>query len=119
LRIFGWRPNLVIAAALTFPKDVNDPLEIPPQDLERDTAVNLFGAYTAMREAVRGFKTLSDGNLPNVFIATGNVVPWQPSPFGITLGTGKAALVNLIAASVKAYSAKKYRYVAALVVALR
>jgi len=102
--------DLNVAAALTFPKDAHDPLEIEPKYFERDTAINLFGVYTSLRESVRGFKTLANDNLPTVFIATGNVLPWQPSGLGLTLGAGKAGVVNLIESVLKAYSATNYRY---------
>lgn len=72
--------------------------------------MNLFGAYAAMGEAVRGFESLVDEEaVPKVFIATGNVLPFQPSGSGISLGAGKAGLVYLIEAAVKAYGARGYR----------
>ena len=99
-----------VAAALTFPKDAHDTLEISPKDFERDTAINLLGVYTSLRETVRGFKNLANDGLPTVFITTGNVLPWQPSGPGITLGAGKAGVVNLLQSVLMAYSATKYRY---------
>ena len=83
---------------------------------EADFNVNLLGAYTAMNETVKGWKDLDiletqaqaeamendEGvemelaTVPRAFIATGNVVPWQPVTAAMTLGSGKAALAHLI-----------------------
>ena len=71
---------------------------------ESDLNTNLVGAYVCLHEAVRGWKNSdspgpeADGlkKVPKVFIATGNVVPWQPVPEAMTLGSGKAALAHLV-----------------------
>jgi hypothetical protein len=51
--------------------------------------VNLTGGYAAMNQAVKGFKVLSP-EVPEVFIATGNVLPFKPHLAGVTLGSGKS-----------------------------
>lgn len=73
-----------------------------------DTKLNAFGAYVALREAVKGFKELSVG-APKAFIATGNILPFKPYPAGITLGAGKAALVHLVNIAAKAYQKGNFR----------
>lgn len=73
-----------------------------------DTKLNAFGAYAALREAVKGFKELSVGT-PKAFIATGNVLPFRPHPAGVTLGAGKAALVHLVDIAAKAYRKGNFR----------
>jgi len=102
-------PNVVVynAAALTFPPDPEDPFSVTPAAFVKDLGVNTIGAFVALRETVKGFKELSD--VPKAFIATGNVLPFKPVPFGVTLGTGKAALVHLIQVSVQAYATSNYR----------
>ena len=57
-----------------------------------DTKLNAFGAYVALREAIKGFKEV-DVDTSKVLIATGNVLPFKPHPAGITLRAGKAAFV--------------------------
>jgi predicted RNA-binding protein with RPS1 domain len=73
-----------------------------------DTELNTFGAYVALREAVKGFMKLSV-ETPKVFIATGNVLPFKPHPAGVTLGAGKAALVHLLDVGAKAYNKRNFR----------
>ncbi|PVH75405.1 epimerase/hydratase [Cadophora sp. DSE1049] len=104
-------PNVVVynAATITFPEDFDDPFSISPQALMNDTKLNAFGAYVALREAVKGFKELSVGT-PKAFIATGNVLPFKPHPAGVTLGAGKAALVHLVDIAAKAYRKGNFRF---------
>ena len=79
-----------------------------------DLHVNLIGAYASLRETVSGFNTLGPSFTgPRVFIATGNVTPFQPFPMAVTLGTGKAALAHLIEIGIRGYGEKGYRYVEA------
>lgn len=74
----------------------------------KDIGVNASGAYAALSEAVKGFKKL-DAEIPKAFIATGNVLPFQPVPLGVTLGTGKAALAHLLHIGAIAYSKSKFK----------
>lgn len=112
--VLGTDP-LPAAAALSFPPDVSDPFSIAPGDFERDLAVNVSGAYIALHHATRGFRALeieeNEGrdDFPKLFIATGNVTPFQPSPTATTLGSGKAALAYLISVGAMAYPAVGYR----------
>lgn len=109
-------PNVVVynAAALTFAPE-NDPFSIDSEQFESDMKVNVTGAYTCLKETITTFKALENTNqptrgLPRVFIATGNVVPFEPIPWGFTLGSGKAALVHLIQTGNLAYGKKGYRF---------
>lgn len=90
-------PNVVVynAANLTFPSKLDDPFAVSPEAFVKDLNVNVVGAYTALSEAVKGFKKL-DTKTPRAFIATGNVLPFNPMALGVTLGTGKSALAHLI-----------------------
>lgn len=85
-------------------------MELTSEDFEKDTAVNLFGAFSSMREAIQGFKSLSDEETPKAFIATGNIIPFQPRAASISLGAGKAGVVHLIQSSTLGYSKLGYRY---------
>lgn len=109
------------AAALSFPSDLSDPVgSITTETMESDFRVNALGGYAALREAVEGFKALkekegddSNSNSNNgVFIATGNVTPFQPLPMALTLGVGKSALVHMLQVAVEAYRSDGFRYVA-------
>jgi len=70
--------------------------------------LNASGAFAALHEAVKGFKTLGS-DIPKAFIATGNVLPFHPSAFGVSLGAGKAALVHLINIGSTAYRSPNFR----------
>ena len=54
----------------------------------KDLNLNLVGAYVAMTEAVKDFEKLG-ADVPKVFIATGNVLPWQPSLLVLLWDLGK------------------------------
>jgi NAD(P)-dependent dehydrogenase (short-subunit alcohol dehydrogenase family) len=98
-----------VAATVTFPKDFANPFAtIDPEAFVKDLNLNLVGAYVAMREAVTGFDQL-EVDIPKVFIATGNVLPWRPNAAGATLGSGKAALTHLVAIGAEAYEGSNYR----------
>ncbi|KAK4244964.1 epimerase/ hydratase [Corynascus novoguineensis] len=102
-------PNVVVynAAALTFPPE-NDPFGVEPAAFTRDLAVNVDGAYAALHHATRLARRHSVS--PLVFIATGNVTPFQPHPLAVTLGSGKSALAHLISLGTAAYDAKEFRF---------
>jgi hypothetical protein len=115
-RMGGYRLSVLtspqpLAAALIFP-DTDDPFSISPADFEQNLAVNVSGGYSALHQATRGFltlKTLTGDMISLVFIATGNVTPFQPIPTATTLGSGKAALAYLIHVGMKAYEKTGFR----------
>lgn len=109
-------PNVVVynAAALTWAEE-NDAFSIDSQQFQKDLQINVTAAYAAMNETVKSFKQLENsGNpsrgLPRAFIATGNVVPFQPMQAAFTLGSGKAALVHLIQVGNEAYRRRGFRF---------
>lgn len=95
----------------------NEPFAIPVATFEQDLAVNMSSAYAALASATRGFKALKaqrtakGASLPCVFIATGNVTPFQPNSIATTLGSGKAALAYLLSVGDMAYKKEEYKYV--------
>jgi hypothetical protein len=97
-----------VAAALTFPKDPANPFSIEPEAYVKDLNLNVVGAYVAILESLKGFERLGP-EVPKAFIATGNVLPWQPFASGFTLGSGKAALAHLINVGAEAYKESNYR----------
>jgi NAD(P)-dependent dehydrogenase (short-subunit alcohol dehydrogenase family) len=105
-------PNVVVynAAAFTKAGPRDDPFSVDTELLVKDAQVNIFGVYTALQEAVKGFKTIGEG-LPKVFIDTGNILPFHPVPSFVSLGLGKAGAVHLIqsASETEAYTAAGYR----------
>lgn len=107
--------NVHLAAAFTMPPDANDPFGVPTASFEQDLVVNASSAYAGLYHATQGFLTLKakskddSGASPYVYIATGNVTPFQPNPVAVTLGSGKAALAYLISVGALAYNAAGYR----------
>jgi NAD(P)-dependent dehydrogenase (short-subunit alcohol dehydrogenase family) len=105
-------PNVVIynAAALHAVGDRADPFSTDTEFLVKDTEVNIFGVYTALQEAVKGFKSVGEG-LPKTFIATGNILPFAPVSFLYSLGVGKAGAAHLIQSALKteAYATAGFR----------
>jgi hypothetical protein len=101
------------AAAFTMPPDANDPFGVPTASFEQDLVVNALSAYAGLYYATRGFLALKskddNGASPYVYIATGNVTPFQSNPVAVTLGSGKAALAHLISVGTLAYNAAGYR----------
>ena len=106
-------PNVVVynAAALTFTAE-DDPFSLNGGQYLDTLHVNVIGAYVCLCETMSGFTAIDDSGekVAKVFIATGNVVPFQPIPFAVTLGSGKAALVNLVQVGNVAYAKKGYRF---------
>lgn len=112
-------PNVVVynTAALCF-ADPEDPFTLSAGQYVADLEANLIGGYGCLVEAVASFKRLQgqgrdggSGALPKVFIATGNVVPWQPVPTAMTLGSGKAALAHLVqVGNMSYYDTRGFRF---------
>jgi NAD(P)-dependent dehydrogenase (short-subunit alcohol dehydrogenase family) len=111
---FSLNSDTITAAALTWPEDPNDPFTISPQTLEHNTAIIAIGHYTAMREALKGFRQLKD-DVPKAFISTGNVTPFTPIPAGLSLGVGSAARVHMIDIATRSYEKEKFRLAPPLV----
>lgn len=97
-----------LAAALTFPSE-NDPFGVAPADFTRDLTINASAAYATIHHATRLARQSQDKTSPLVFIATGNVTPFQPKPLAVTLGSGKSALAHLISIGSLAYDSKEFR----------
>ena len=89
--------------------DPKDAFSVSIPSFVNDANVNIIGAYSAMKEAVAGFKTITDPTVPKVFISTGNIMPFKPVPFGTGFVTGKAAQAHLIAVGTLSYNDKGYR----------
>ncbi|OCL07915.1 hypothetical protein AOQ84DRAFT_389200 [Glonium stellatum] len=111
-------PNVVVynAAAFTMPPEADDPFHVPPTSFEQDLAINASSAYAGLFHATLGFLVLKTKSkeendaMPYVYIATGNVTPFQPNPVAVTLGSGKATLAYLISVGAQAYKAVGYRF---------
>lgn len=92
----------------SFP-DPKDAFSVPIPSFVNDANVNIIGAYSAMKEAVAGFQTITEPAVPKVFISTGNIMPFKPVAFGTGFVTGKAAQAHLIAVGTLSYNERGYR----------
>jgi hypothetical protein len=92
----------------SFP-DPKDAFSVPIPNFVNDANVNIIGAYSAMKEAVAGFKTITDPAVPKVFISTGNIMPFKPVAFGTGFITGKTAQAHLITIGTLSYNDRGYR----------
>jgi hypothetical protein len=72
------------------------------------TAVNIFSAYAAAQEAVKGWKELLPSSKPT-FIYTGNCENVAPIPALMALGVGKAGAAAFIEIAAKVYKHKGYK----------
>jgi hypothetical protein len=90
------------------PSNFEDPFGVSPDAFVKDIGVNTIGAYAALNQAVKGFKSL-DAGTPKAFIVTGNVLPFKPIPVGVTLGTGKAAVAHLINIGATTYTKSNFK----------
>jgi NAD(P)-dependent dehydrogenase (short-subunit alcohol dehydrogenase family) len=106
-------PHVVIynGATLSAIGAKEDPFNADVEGLKKDIDVNITGVYTALTEAVKGFKTVS-ADLPKVFIVTGNILPFSPVPHLFSLGVGKSGAVHLIHSAIAAetYAKAGYRF---------
>jgi NAD(P)-dependent dehydrogenase (short-subunit alcohol dehydrogenase family) len=96
---FGAVPNVVVynAGDLQKAADPKDIFNVDVELLKEDAEINVWGVYTALQQATRGWASLPDDPAqPKVFILTGNILPFAPIPRLISLGLGKAAGVHLI-----------------------
>lgn len=91
---------------MTLPE--HGPFSIDVEQYIQDLQVNLTSAYASLHAAVAGWQHLARDE-PKVFIATGNVVPFQPNAVGTTLGSGKAGLAHLIETGQVGYEKEGYK----------
>ncbi|KAJ4245485.1 hypothetical protein NW762_013994 [Fusarium torreyae] len=107
--VFG-QPNVVIynayAGVNNNPKDV---FEVPLDFFKKAAAVNIFGAYAAAQEAVKGWQEIPSSSKPT-FIFTGNCANVAPQPVIMTLGVGKAGAAAFMEVAATAYKDKGYKF---------
>ena len=112
---FGAVPNVVVynAGDLQKAADPNDIFSTDVELLKGDAEINIWGVYTALQQATKGWASLPDDtNFPKVFILTGNILPFAPIPHLLSLGLGKAAAVHLIesATLTEEFQKKNWRF---------
>jgi hypothetical protein len=83
------------------------PLALTKAELEDGHAVNITSAYLAAAAAVKGFETLP-GDVPKLFIYTGNGMNQVVIPAYVGFGIGKLASANWIEGASIYYGPKGY-----------
>ncbi|WZH50271.1 uncharacterized protein QYS62_011515 [Fusarium acuminatum] len=108
--VFG-HPSVVIYNAAWGGGNNNptDIFEVPLGFFKSSTAVNIFSAYAAAQEAVKGWKELLPSSKPT-FIYTGNCENVAPIPALMALGVGKAGAAAFIEIAAKVYKHKGYKF---------
>ncbi|KAF4452309.1 hypothetical protein F53441_4827 [Fusarium austroafricanum] len=107
--VFG-HPNVVVYNAYlggnNNPKDV---FEVDLNHLKKSTTVNVFSAYAAAQEAVKGWKDLPPSSKPT-YIFTGNCTNVTPFPVVMALGVGKAGAASFIEVAASAYKERGFKF---------
>ncbi|KDQ52430.1 hypothetical protein JAAARDRAFT_198347 [Jaapia argillacea MUCL 33604] len=107
----GAPPNVVVYnAALFKPLPVpNDPLSLPLSEFEDNLKLGA-GVFPAAQSALSGFRRLP-GDLPKVFINTGNILPFIPAvPSYFGLGIQKKLESHLVELFDAAYRKDGFRF---------
>ncbi|KAF4955911.1 hypothetical protein FSARC_11726 [Fusarium sarcochroum] len=107
--VFG-QPNVVIYNTYAgVNNNPNDVFEVPLDFFKWSGAVNIFGAYAAAQEAVKGWQEFPRSSKPT-FIFTGNCANVAPFPSIMTLGVGKAGAAAFVEVAATAYKDKGYKF---------
>lgn len=95
---------------MTVPPTRGDPLSLPAETFTKDLNVGT-GVYYAAQQALAGFRSAKNKDLPKAFIVTGNGLPYLPPQFPnfISLGTQKVLALNLVETFARAYSKEDSR----------
>ena len=114
-KCFGAVPNVVIYNGGNLKKAAprDDIFAVDVETLREDAELNIFGVYTALQLATKAWSTLpNDPAQPKTFILTGNILPFEPIPFLLSLGIGKAAGAHMIesATLTEAFQKKGWRF---------
>lgn len=87
-----------------------DPFEIDLATFQDHLTINTTSAFVAIKQALKSF---ASPNLPKdaakTFIYTGNAMNFGPFAGLLTLGVGKSASANMLAAAAAAYKDKGYK----------
>uniref|UniRef100_A0A0D2Y378 NAD(P)-binding protein n=1 Tax=Fusarium oxysporum (strain Fo5176) TaxID=660025 RepID=A0A0D2Y378_FUSOF len=90
------------------PNDPNDIFEVPLDSFKTSGTVNIFSAYAAAQEAVKGWKGFPANSSPT-YIYTGNIENEMRIPSIMSLGVGKAAAAWFIEVAATSYKDKGFR----------
>ncbi|KAJ7260907.1 hypothetical protein B0H12DRAFT_1231652 [Mycena haematopus] len=106
-------PNVVIfnAAVSVSPPVPEDPLTLSVEAFKQHTDVGL-SVYAAAQEALVGFRSETNKDVPKTFIVTGNPLPWVPAtrPHVLGLNIEKVLEWRLIEILSRAYSKEGFRF---------
>lgn len=90
------------------PNDPNNIFEVPLDSFKTSGTVNIFSAYAAAQEAVKGWKDFPKNSSPT-YIYTGNVENEMRIPWIMSLGVGKAAAAWFIEVAATSYKDQGFK----------
>ena len=96
-----------VASAVSF-TPTDDPFALELKDLENDTAVNIFSAFVAAQQAIRGFAQLPP-SASRTFIYTGNILNVTTLPKFLSQGIGKSGAAHMIWTASEAYRDRGFK----------
>ncbi|KAF9778514.1 hypothetical protein IL306_003966 [Fusarium sp. DS 682] len=107
---FG-HPHVVIYNAYHHdgPNNPNDIFEVPLDSFKTSGTVNIFSAYAAAQEAVKGWKDFPASSSPT-YIYTGNIMNEMRIPSLVSLGVGKAAAAWFIEVAAITYKDQGFKF---------
>lgn len=85
-----------------------DPFSIPIEDFTRDVNINTISVFSALQQAIQGFKELPK-DTPKTFICTGNCLLHIAMPVLMDLGLGKRAAGFMVENAVLAHGGSGFR----------
>lgn len=88
--------------------DPNDVFQVPLDSFKTSGAVNIFSAYAAAQEAVKGWKDFPENSSPT-YIYTGNIENEMRIPSVMSLGVGKAAAAWFIEVAATSYKDQGFK----------
>ncbi|PNP61038.1 hypothetical protein FNYG_14126 [Fusarium nygamai] len=89
--------------------DPNDIFQVPVDSFKTSGAVNIFSAYAAAQEAVKGWKDFPKNSSPT-YIYTGNIENEMRIPSMMSLGVGKAAAAWFIEVAATSYKDQGFKF---------
>ncbi|CAI6307651.1 unnamed protein product [Periconia digitata] len=107
---FGGIPSVVVfnASGVT-PNDASNPFSLKVEDLNRTLKINTLSAYSAAKEATKGFEQLP-ADASRTFIYTGNILNMTTIPTMLDLGVGKTGMAHVIESASKAFADKGFKF---------
>ncbi|KAF4992382.1 hypothetical protein FDECE_13738 [Fusarium decemcellulare] len=108
-KVFGIPSVVVYNVSAVHFTPADDPFALSLTDLNHNTTVNIYSAFTAAQQAASGFAQLP-ASAARTFIYTGNVLNVAILPKFLSQGVGKSGAAHMIWAASAAYKERGYKF---------